>query len=94
MADEFAAKGIRTNYIARGMTVHRGGVHVEMYAPLIAQTPLGRLAYPDEVADAICFLASKRASYVNGVVLPVDGGRSGITQGTREIRNVGKTDRY
>jgi 3-oxoacyl-[acyl-carrier protein] reductase len=38
--------------------------------------PLGRLATPDDVASAICFLASDSASFLTGVVLPVDGGRS------------------
>lgn len=38
--------------------------------------PLGRLATPEDVASAICFLASDSASFLTGVVLPVDGGRS------------------
>ena len=36
--------------------------------------PLGRIADPSEIADAVIYLASPRASYVTGVVLPVDGG--------------------
>ena len=38
------------------------------------QIPLQRLATPEEIADAILFLASKEASYITGVTLPVDGG--------------------
>lgn len=83
MADEFAPYAIRVNCIARGMAVARGEQVQPGYAPLVDQTPLGRPAYPDEIAEAICFLASDAASYVNGVVLPVDGGRTGITPGTR-----------
>ncbi len=39
-----------------------------------AELPIGRLGSPQEVADAVAFLASERASYVNGVSLAVDGG--------------------
>lgn len=84
MADEFAKYGIRVNYVARGMTVGKGDPAVASYTPLIAQTPLRRPAFPEEVADAICFLASDAASYVNGSTLTVDGGRTGITPGTRK----------
>ncbi|MDO9436261.1 SDR family NAD(P)-dependent oxidoreductase [Hydrogenophaga sp.] len=83
MADEFGAYGIRVNCVARAMMVERGAPPHPRFAPLVAQTPLGRPAYPDEVAAAACFLASAEAAYINGVVLPVDGGRSGITPGTR-----------
>ncbi len=40
-----------------------------------SQIPLGRFADPKETAKAICFLASEDASYINGINLPVDGGR-------------------
>ena len=40
-----------------------------------SQIPLGRFADPKETAKAICFLASEDAPYINGINLPVDGGR-------------------
>ena len=38
--------------------------------------PLGRVGRTDEVADAVAYLLSDKASFINGVTLPVDGGRS------------------
>jgi NAD(P)-dependent dehydrogenase (short-subunit alcohol dehydrogenase family) len=43
-----------------------------------AQTPLGHVAHPDEITEAIVFLVSDRASFVHGARLNVDGGRTAI----------------
>ncbi len=45
-------------------------------AAFIAGIPLGRLAQPEDIADAAVFLASDAARFLTGVVLPVDGGRA------------------
>ena len=45
----------------------------EVIKPLIATIPLGRMGEPEDIADAVVFLASDMASYISGVVLPVDG---------------------
>jgi 3-oxoacyl-[acyl-carrier protein] reductase len=45
-------------------------------AAVNATIPLGRLGFPEELASAILFLLSPAASYINGVLLPVDGGLS------------------
>jgi NAD(P)-dependent dehydrogenase (short-subunit alcohol dehydrogenase family) len=47
-------------------------------AQLGATTPLGRVATAEEIAETIAFLASLRASYVNGAIFAVDGGRTAV----------------
>jgi len=48
----------------------------EIFDEMAKQSPIGRIAEPEEVAEAIAFLASPRASYINGINIPVDGGRT------------------
>jgi len=85
MANDLAARGIRVNCVARGMWIERGQTPSPNVRPVIDQTPLGRPAYPDEIAAVILSLISPSFSYVTGAVLTVDGGRTGITPGTRRI---------
>jgi NAD(P)-dependent dehydrogenase (short-subunit alcohol dehydrogenase family) len=81
-AIEWASRNIRVNVVAPGLTATpvieasiRRRPDPEAYRrEREASIPLGRLASPEEVADAIVFLASEESSYVTGAVLPVDGG--------------------
>ena len=75
-------KGIRVNAVAPGfLTTPMSGLGAEARAKLssmdemLIYSPLGRLATPGEVAEAISFLCSPRASGISGVVLPVDVGQ-------------------
>ncbi|MFN8207385.1 MAG: SDR family oxidoreductase [Bacteroidales bacterium] len=81
LAVELAPLGIRVNCIAPGFIVtDMSSGALEKDAPrkqkVLSRTPLGRLGTTDEVAEAAYFLVSDAASFITGVVLPVDGGNS------------------
>jgi NAD(P)-dependent dehydrogenase (short-subunit alcohol dehydrogenase family) len=77
-AAEFGPRGVRVNAVAPGPTFTGTASPREFLERLGATTALARVAEPVEIAEAIHFLASPRASYVTGAVLPVDGGRTAI----------------
>jgi NAD(P)-dependent dehydrogenase (short-subunit alcohol dehydrogenase family) len=78
-AAEFGPSGVRVNAIAAGPTRTEGTAPMgENLDALAAQAPLGRPATPEEIAAAVVYLASDAASFVQGVVLPVDGGRTAV----------------
>ena len=84
--NELKDRGIRTNVISPGAVdtpmfnqqfpSEEGAA--EARKQVVAMTPLGRLAYPDEIACAALFLASDLSSYVAGIDLPVDGGLTAV----------------
>ncbi|WP_295688856.1 SDR family oxidoreductase [uncultured Brevibacterium sp.] len=84
MAVDYGRRGVRVNSVAPGPVatsilrpaLDRSPELTETYAQRI---PLGRIAEPEEIAEAILFLASEKASFINGVVLPVDGGLTAWT---------------
>jgi 3-oxoacyl-(acyl-carrier-protein) reductase len=76
LAREMARKGITVNAVAPGFidTDMVSGMAEAALAQVKAITPMGRLGKPEEIADAVVFLASPRASYITGQVLGVNGG--------------------
>ncbi|MBN1319756.1 MAG: 3-oxoacyl-[acyl-carrier-protein] reductase [Thermoleophilia bacterium] len=76
LAKEVASRNVRVNAVAPGY------IETEMTAALddtarnaiVSQIPLGRIGSPEAVADAVAFLAGDTASFITGVVLPIDGG--------------------
>jgi NAD(P)-dependent dehydrogenase (short-subunit alcohol dehydrogenase family) len=81
---ELAPKGVRVNAVDPGVVVtelhRRGYMDEEAYAAFLEHSksthPLGRVGQPEEVAEAIAFLASSRSAWITGVTLAVDGGRA------------------
>ncbi|HWA61712.1 MAG TPA: SDR family oxidoreductase, partial [Caulobacteraceae bacterium] len=80
LARDLAAKNVRANMVSPGSIYFEGGVWnmiekgmPDMYKATLARNPMGRMGRPDEVADAVVFLASRRASFITGSTLIVDG---------------------
>ncbi len=87
LSQELGPAGIRVNAVAPGWTlterVHEllaarakanGSTPESEAAKIVGDLPLGRLAQPEELARAAVFLSSPAASYITGVLLPIDGG--------------------
>jgi len=75
-ARELASRGITCNAVAPGfvLTELTQGLSDALQAEINNRTPLGRFGTPEEVANAVAFLASDEAAYITGHVLAVDGG--------------------
>jgi 3-oxoacyl-[acyl-carrier protein] reductase len=77
-AAEFAPRGIRVNAVAPGFVEKddpgKSAMSEEAWRAAVAQIPLGRLGRPDDIAQVIAFLLDRRAAYLTGQVIHVDGG--------------------
>lgn len=75
-AKEMAARNIRVNAVAPGFieTAMTDGIPEKIREGMIASVPWGWMGQPEDIARAVCFLASDDASYITGQVLVVDGG--------------------
>jgi meso-butanediol dehydrogenase/(S,S)-butanediol dehydrogenase/diacetyl reductase len=79
VAIQFGRYGIRCNAVAPGTVAteswdHRVKIDPQLFERAGAWYPLGRVGVPDDIADSLLFLASDAASWITGIVLPVEGG--------------------
>lgn len=81
LAQFWAGDGIRVNLVSPGPVYFKGGAWEwienemkELYDSTMAQCPMGRMAAPADVANAIVFLCSAKANFITGINLVVDGG--------------------
>jgi 3-oxoacyl-[acyl-carrier protein] reductase len=87
LARPLAAEGVRIVGVAPGNLIFNGSVWERklfedaegVHAMLARDVALGRLGRPEEIASAVAFLSSNRASFLTGTVIVADGGQTGIT---------------
>jgi 3-oxoacyl-[acyl-carrier protein] reductase len=80
LARNLAPKGVRANMVSPGNVYFKGGVwstveesNPELFRTMLSRNPMGRMGTPEEVANAVIFLASPRASFISGTNLIIDG---------------------
>jgi len=70
-------KTVRADYVVSTKAAKTGKTEAEVLQEFIAEIPAGRMGQPEEFGAAVAFLCSPAAAYINGINLPVDGGRLG-----------------
>ncbi len=68
---------VRADYVLKKKAADQGKSEEEIMKELVAEIPVGRIGQPEEFGAAVAFLCSPAAAYINGINLPVDGGRTG-----------------
>ena len=74
VARELGSRGITCNAVAPGFIQTDMTREFDESNPMVAGIPLGHMGRPEDVAEAVAFLAGSGADYITGIVLPVDGG--------------------
>lgn len=76
LCKEVGVRRIRVNTVAPGVTETEpgGGLPPQVLERIVAMTPLGRICQPEDVAEAVLFLAGDQSKFISGVTLNVDGG--------------------
>jgi NAD(P)-dependent dehydrogenase (short-subunit alcohol dehydrogenase family) len=78
-AAEYGPKGVRVNAVSPGPTRTEGTAPMgDNLDKLAAAGPARRPGLPEEIAQAIVFLATDRSSFIHGAIVPVDGGRTAV----------------
>ena len=70
-------KTVRADYIIKKRASDTGRSEEDVLKELVAEIPARRIGQPEDFGAAVAFLASPAAAYINGINLPVDGGRTG-----------------
>ncbi len=68
---------VRADFVIKNKAEKTGKTEEEVLKELVAEIPVGRIGQPEEFGAAVAFLCSPAAAYINGINLPVDGGRLG-----------------
>ncbi len=71
-----ATNTVRLQSIAEAKSEKTGMATADIFEEMAEESPMKRIAEPEEIANAVVFLASPAASYINGINIPVDGGRT------------------
>ncbi len=67
---------VRADYVIKNKAEKSGKTEEQVLEELLKEIPVGRMGDPEEFGSAVAFLASPAAAYINGINLPVDGGRT------------------
>ncbi|GAA1518624.1 SDR family NAD(P)-dependent oxidoreductase [Nocardioides humi] len=95
VAVHYGAQGIRCNAIVPGVfdtPALRGGIPQERVREVERSHLLNRMGRPEELGNAVVFLASDLSSFITGAVIPVDGGQSGFSEGLAPATSRGIED--